>query len=398
MMQQPVPAFYACYLLRSTVRHASLYVGSTPNPVRRLRQHNGDTKGGAVRTSRDSLRPWEMTCLVSGFPSKIAALQFEWAWQNTHLTRHISPNSRLTHARTDVRISTKTGRVRKRPARPRMSLTDRLASLHQLLRSSSFERWPLKVTFYAEDVFKAWQKWASQQLNKLRPGIAVLMDESSRSTSLTSKEDPAHAPDPALTTGIHAIDVGYSGLKLHLEKAKRLTATDSPPCSVCQDSTPADGAMTLICPRDGCDAVGHLGCLASSFLKGEDELVPTTGTCPGCGAQLQWVDLVKELSLRMRGQNEIDKVFKTRKARGAKKQNDVGSVAESIDESASEDEAIADDWHYLSESSDAEIIEHAIRSDPSPISKRPGRGVVAFASRSDPVVEDSDWDDAEVLT
>ena len=74
---KPIPPLYTVYILRSTVRHSSLYIGSTPNPPRRLKQHNGDVKGGAARTSRGTLRPWEMVGVVSGFPGMVAALKFE---------------------------------------------------------------------------------------------------------------------------------------------------------------------------------------------------------------------------------------------------------------------------------------------------------------------------------
>ncbi|KAK5164508.1 Slx4p interacting protein [Saxophila tyrrhenica] len=392
----PIPAFYACYLLRSTIRHASLYVGSTPNPVRRLNQHNGKTKGGAVRTSRDSLRPWEMTCLVTGFPSKIAALQFEWAWQNTHMTRHVAPDSRLTNARTTVRISPKTGRPRKRPARPRLSLTDRLANLHLLLGSSSFARWPLKVTFYAEDVFRVWQKWVAQDSVEALPSrMKIILDP------LASKKSGQANPAEE-ASGIHAIDVGYSGMKPYLEKTKAtLSASSTCACSFCKQTISSSVRGALFCPTDGCNAVGHLECFATAFTKDDpDAIVPLSGSCPGCGSQLQWIDLVKELSLRIRGEKEVQKVLKVRKPRTTKKGAVADEPAVAEDEMSGDDEDLDDAWHVLSDDSEDERSKPTIRSGPSPVAifKAPRVQMVDAAPYSEPIIEDSDWDEAMVLT
>jgi len=66
-----------CYLLFSgNGRHT--YIGATVDPDRRLRQHNGEITGGARRTSGAS---WTRSCYVSGFPTWVSALQFEWAWK-----------------------------------------------------------------------------------------------------------------------------------------------------------------------------------------------------------------------------------------------------------------------------------------------------------------------------
>ena len=54
------------------------YAGVSPDPVQRLRKHNGEIKGGAKYTT--SKGPgWKHICFVSGFQNKIQALQFEWA-------------------------------------------------------------------------------------------------------------------------------------------------------------------------------------------------------------------------------------------------------------------------------------------------------------------------------
>jgi predicted GIY-YIG superfamily endonuclease len=60
------------------------YAGVSPDPVKRLRKHNGELAGGAKYTL--SKGPgWEHVCLISGFQTKTQALQFEWA------SKHVPP-------------------------------------------------------------------------------------------------------------------------------------------------------------------------------------------------------------------------------------------------------------------------------------------------------------------
>ena len=82
-MEDPVTkpwSFYIIYNDRAT------YAGVSPDPVRRLRQHNGEIKGGAKYTT--SKGPgWKHICIISGFQDKIQSMQFEWA------VKHVAPRN-----------------------------------------------------------------------------------------------------------------------------------------------------------------------------------------------------------------------------------------------------------------------------------------------------------------
>ncbi|RAR03660.1 GIY-YIG catalytic domain containing protein [Stemphylium lycopersici] len=345
MESRPIPAFYCCYLLRSKNRKA-FYIGSTPNPARRLGQHNGSSKGGAKRTSMQGKRPWEMTCIVTGFPSKSAALQFEWAWQNTHATRHIERDVREAR-REELHKGKKIASPVKRP-RPPMSLEARLKNLHHLLGVGSFSRWPLHIRFFAPDVFVQWEKHISKMKTKLRSSITIRLTpaELPKLASDVQSEMRAHF----IPQVIRAIPVAYEDCKSYVDKSKNTLANGHRKnCDVCKRVANPGKSLVLVCPMENCSSVSHVTCLSQKFLAEEgnkDAFVPIQGRCPSCDSSLQWSDMMKELSLRMHGEEEIKAMFK--KKRGKKAEIDEKDEADEfldIDELDAElDEDLDETW------------------------------------------------------
>ena len=64
---------YLVYLLKC---ENYSYVGMTNNIFKRIRQHNGEIKGGARYTSKRD--QWYPVMIIDGFPDMRSAMQCEW--------------------------------------------------------------------------------------------------------------------------------------------------------------------------------------------------------------------------------------------------------------------------------------------------------------------------------
>uniref|UniRef100_A0A6C0DPM9 GIY-YIG domain-containing protein n=1 Tax=viral metagenome TaxID=1070528 RepID=A0A6C0DPM9_9ZZZZ len=75
----PMQSWYV-YCLATYNAPICTYIGATVDRDRRLRQHNGELKGGAKKTSMRK-GDWYRVCSVSGFTDSHKALSFEWHWK-----------------------------------------------------------------------------------------------------------------------------------------------------------------------------------------------------------------------------------------------------------------------------------------------------------------------------
>jgi predicted GIY-YIG superfamily endonuclease len=74
-MSVQIDCQWYCYMIQSYNKQRT-YIGYTNNIYRRLRQHNGEIKGGAKATRGHG--PWTLIVYVQGFLSANEAMSFEW--------------------------------------------------------------------------------------------------------------------------------------------------------------------------------------------------------------------------------------------------------------------------------------------------------------------------------
>lgn len=376
-----------------------------------------------MRTSRSGLRPWEMAVRVTGFPSKIAALQFEWAWHNTHLTKKIPDKQRITFPQT---LSPKTGRFRKKVVKPCESPTAKISNLHLLLRVPGFARWPLQVRFFCEEIHRIWQAWNDRVDVSISGRHRVLLDVKQPEEAVDSRDMSVQAKGKRKREalgkgGVDGLDVGYSELKGHVEKSISVLAEDGASnCAVCLKTLGSQPKMALVCPHDGCRAASHMTCLASTFRVGERQetsVVPTRGPCPICKQELQWLEMVKEMSLRARGEKELAQLLKKPRERKAKTSKtvklpeshehpeetkgevdadqDIASDRDALQAGAAEDDDLPEDWHVQEDDDIVSVASAASEFSDIHAASPTKPALPAQGLRT--VIEDSDWDSAELL-
>ena len=254
-------SFYGVYILcnKNPMYMGSTYIGFTVNPARRIRQHNREIKGGAWKTGRG---PWDMVLITHGFNTKLAALQFEWAWQNPHRSR------RLKHLC-----------LKQTCRRKKDGFVYGLRVLSEMLNTGPWNRLPLTI------------QWLKQEYIHDFP---------------VHKPLPTHMP--IAYGAIRTVKDKNPPKKKNIDSASEQIVAESDTCAtdkeccecqVCNQTDQHDVLNPLLhCIVDTCNFLAHMRCYSNTFLQQNSEvgkfLTPMWGACPGCKEEMSWSDVIKQ--------------------------------------------------------------------------------------------------------
>lgn len=259
-----VPSFYGVYILKSIPKPRSTYIGSTPDPKRRLRQHNGDLKvGGAYRTKKDGSRPWNMVVLVYGFPSRIAALQFEHSLQHAYQTRHIDNDARITSSSRQSSIHLKLANIR--------------------LLTTSFDKMSLKIAIFDEEVYRMW----IENKHKIECSVPCTLFKFEEFCDSIKEIDIEDAKNVLLSKQLECMECRVS-IDYFQDNTPNISSRQELSNYLSKGNYPLIG----ICG----DHAFHLSCMARQHGP---SMVPKFVTCTTCGQKLDWSDIIK-VSTRLR--------------------------------------------------------------------------------------------------
>jgi len=196
-----------------------------------------------------------------------------------------------------------------------------MSNIHLLVRVPSFARWPLRLHFLARDAHAAWEKWCATANEPMRPGFPVMTDFESPAPRTVVADSDAESETECVSSprGIHALPLDYMPIKGYVEKGKEVFDFEREgKCVVCTGPMATGQGIYALCTNTSCEGVGHLSCWSRHMLPPNEKetIIPLEGKCPKCQGHVRWGDMMTELTMRLRGAKEVDKLLgKKRKAK-----------------------------------------------------------------------------------